>query len=412
MKRFISISILLAGLIAVGCGKTGTGGGGDTDEVNYLKVRPAIPIVFTAAATETHDITVTTDQSNWDAVPDQDWCVVSDKTATGFRISALPNDKATPPPTATVTVSAGTAKPVTIIVTQLGYKKPEDTLTEVIMFTHGDAGGTYLCVMKPDGTGIRVVHDSADPELPKQMRGALNPDGDKAVMLDEDNNMYISNIGGTVQKIVTANASWSADQAVWSPDGARILYSNTADGYKLETVKPDGSDIQVLTDENYSLGTACYTADGTRIIATNALEHKYICSMAADGTGIAKIVEAVADTEIYGAIPVSDSRILYYSVGDSGISIWSAGIDGTGPVELDALDVSFTKATPLSVNTNGSIICYALYDSEYHLFVRGFDGTTLGTETKLYDGNYTNMRFGMIKQSLFDALPLFDPDGE
>lgn len=424
MKTFIRNSlILLAGAIAfAGCSGNAGGSGGETPEVDYIKLSPGIPIVFTAAADEHHDITVTTDQASWKVDSDQEWCKVSEQTAAGFRITALPNTRPTPPPTATVTVSAGEVASATIIVSQMGYIKPEDKPIEVIMFVYSESAPVdrrVLCVMKPDGTGARIVHDSADPAndtYPLIARGALHPDGTKAVVLDNDYNMFVYDLdGGTLSTVGTAGADWKPDEAVWSPDGKHILYCNWADqdNTRLETIKPDGTGISQLTGDGYTPGRPGYTPDGTRIIATDFLEYKFIYSMGSDGADITEIVEAGDGSQVDCAWPLNDSRIIYYAKSDGAVSLCAAGSDGSDPAELTEFDAAYITADYLSANAGGSKVCYTLMDETYvkSVFVSSFDGTALGAGTKLLEGDYIRARFGVIMQSLYDELPEFDPDG-
>jgi formylglycine-generating enzyme required for sulfatase activity len=86
-----------------------------------LSLTPAgqTAIVFAADGTTEDNATfsVITNQSAWDAVSSQAWCIVT-KTETGFTVSAEANTVVTNHAPATVTVTAGTATPVVINVTQ------------------------------------------------------------------------------------------------------------------------------------------------------------------------------------------------------------------------------------------------------------------------------------------------------
>ncbi len=410
MKTSLLKTILLsAAVIAAGCAKNG-----NTPEDPMLDVSPQNDIQFTAAAAEHHDITVDTNQASWDAESDQTWCKITNKTASGFRITADPNTATTAPAPAKVTVTAGSATPVVINVTQLAAVET-GPLVEVIMFTYTvfDPSRRVLCVMKSDGTGIRMVHDSDDPadaEHPEISRGVLSRDGTKAVVQDIDYNLFTYDIAGkTLTKIGTAGETWAPDEAIWTPDGSRILYCNFTDEFNttLETIRPDGSDIQPLTGAGYNFGRPNYTPDGSVIIASNMADKKYICSMSSDGTDIVKIIEAGTDEGVECAFPVTDSRILYFSIGES-ISLCSADIDGENIDVLETFDSQYIDCDYLSANSDGTVICYVLLDSNYdpHVFIRSLNSNTLGTAKGVPSGNYTRLKFGWIKQSLYDALPL------
>ena len=60
---------------------------------------------FTAAATESHEINVTTNQDSWTAISNQNWCkVTQDKNK--LIVKADPNTTETSPAPATITISA------------------------------------------------------------------------------------------------------------------------------------------------------------------------------------------------------------------------------------------------------------------------------------------------------------------
>ena len=83
-----------------------------------LSVEPSA-LSFTAAATESYDVVVTTNQQPWNATSNQTWCTIT-KGTNQFTVKASANTGAIR--TATITVTAGNAPNVTITVTQAsGY---------------------------------------------------------------------------------------------------------------------------------------------------------------------------------------------------------------------------------------------------------------------------------------------------
>ena len=76
---------------------------------------------FTAEATESYNVAVSTNQSSWNATSNQTWCVVTMGT-NQFTVTAAANTD-TSSRTATITVSAGNASNVTITVTQEAGKE-------------------------------------------------------------------------------------------------------------------------------------------------------------------------------------------------------------------------------------------------------------------------------------------------
>lgn len=82
-----------------------------------LSIDPATALHFTAAATESHEINVTTNQDSWTAISNQNWCkVTQDKNK--LIVKADPNTTETSPAPATITISAGSAKSIMLAVTQ------------------------------------------------------------------------------------------------------------------------------------------------------------------------------------------------------------------------------------------------------------------------------------------------------
>lgn len=78
-------------------------------------------IEFSASAMESYTFTVETNQPSWEVESDQTWCqVTKSEDGKSFVAAALPNDTATASAPAVITVTAGSATPVTIGATQTG----------------------------------------------------------------------------------------------------------------------------------------------------------------------------------------------------------------------------------------------------------------------------------------------------
>ena len=108
------IFLLVAMLVLGACDK-----GNDNPPEAILTVEPMTAIGFSAVATESFDIIVTTNQSLWDAVSSQSWCMVA-KSNGKFTVTAAANASTSSPAPAVITITAGAAKPITINVTQAG----------------------------------------------------------------------------------------------------------------------------------------------------------------------------------------------------------------------------------------------------------------------------------------------------
>lgn len=113
-QRFVCGLFAAVALLLTGCNK-------DTDEgTPYIMLSPSTDaIAFSADATESYVYEITTNQPVWLASSDQEWCVVTmDAYNNSFTVTALRNGADTPPPPATITVSAGSLNTMTITATQ------------------------------------------------------------------------------------------------------------------------------------------------------------------------------------------------------------------------------------------------------------------------------------------------------
>lgn len=73
----------------------------------------------------------------------------------------------------------------------------------------------------------------------------------------------------------------------WSPDGSRILFSSERDGdFDIYVVRPDGWDLQNLTDNEFADIWAAWSPDGKKIVFDSDRDGNFeIYVMNADGTG-------------------------------------------------------------------------------------------------------------------------------
>lgn len=127
MKKILFM--LFATVALAACNK-----GDDPSSETTLSVDPPTAIIFTAAATETFAISVTTNQPKWKVVSSQSWCKVTSE-GNKFTVSADPNTLATAPTPAVITVTAGD-KSISIDVAQQSaeaqYPKDETELKQAI----------------------------------------------------------------------------------------------------------------------------------------------------------------------------------------------------------------------------------------------------------------------------------------
>lgn len=116
MKKSILCGLLTAMvMLLTSCNKDD-----NNDGAPFVRISPSTDaIAFSANASESYEYEIETNQPVWLATSDQDWCVVTmDAYNNKFTVTALPNGASTPPPAATITVSAGSENTLTITATQ------------------------------------------------------------------------------------------------------------------------------------------------------------------------------------------------------------------------------------------------------------------------------------------------------
>lgn len=109
-------------MLLTSCNKDENDGG-----TPFVRISPSTDaIAFSADASEIYEYEIETNQPLWLAASDQDWCVVTmDAYNNKFTVTAVPNGANTPPPAATITVSAGSENTLTITATQAAVKNYE-----------------------------------------------------------------------------------------------------------------------------------------------------------------------------------------------------------------------------------------------------------------------------------------------
>ena len=123
-----------------------------------------------------------------------------------------------------------------------------------------------LAVIRPDGTGRRVLPDAEGGEYP-----SWSPDGSRIAFnsnLTGDHVLAIAQADGSgVVDLSSVGEGWQVD---WSPDGRTILFTSHRDHPDNDTdvyaMRPDGSDVRRLT-ENRAY-TPAWSPDGEHIVVS------------------------------------------------------------------------------------------------------------------------------------------------
>ena len=133
-------------------------------------------------------------------------------------------------------------------------------------------GQQGIFVMRRDGSGVRQV--TAAPAGGYDSVPRYSPDGDRLVFTRYDENgggaLFTVRTSGEQLRQITPFAIGAGD-AVWSPDGKRIVFeaypSSTGRG-DVYVVRPDGSGLRNLTDNTATNGASdpVWSPDGKQIL--------------------------------------------------------------------------------------------------------------------------------------------------
>lgn len=142
-QRFVCGLFAAVALLFTGCNNDDN----DPNAEPTISISPSMDaITFSAEAGESYSFKITTNQPVWLAGSDQEWCVVTmDAYNNSFTVTALPNTSSTPPPAATITVSAGSLNKLTITATQVGITESD---VYVSGYCANERYDTYACYWK------------------------------------------------------------------------------------------------------------------------------------------------------------------------------------------------------------------------------------------------------------------------
>ena len=233
MKKLLFI--LSATLILISCEKSGN------KSLSTLSVEPTA-LSFTAQATESHDVVVTTNQSSWDAVSSQSWCTIT-KGDGKFTVRATVNTSTLSPTPAIITITAGSARPVTMNVTQSGIGAELsvniETNTPILFTSTGGAGDVKTITVLTNQSSWSVVSN--------QTWCTVNKNGnDFTIITSANTGTDARNAIVTVSAGNAANVTINITQAgvtVEDPNLEKAVYTlgyaaNAADQFNDRGLKP------------------------------------------------------------------------------------------------------------------------------------------------------------------------------
>ncbi len=126
-----------------------------------------------------------------------------------------------------------------------------------------------IAVMSVDGKDVRILTDgSANYGFP-----SWSPDGRQLVFRlagKEQNGLVIVDVATGALKTLTAGVAHDNFPS-WSPKGDRIAFTSDRDGdYEIYTIRPDGTDLRRLTNSPRNDAHNSWSPDGEWIVFTSA----------------------------------------------------------------------------------------------------------------------------------------------
>jgi TolB protein len=126
-----------------------------------------------------------------------------------------------------------------------------------------------IAVMNVDGSGLRILTDgSTNYGLP-----SWSPDGRQVVFRRagrEHNGLLIADVATGALRTLTASAAHDNFPS-WSPDGDRIAFTSDRDGdYEIYSIRTDGTELRRLTHSPGNDAHNAWSPDGKWIVFTSA----------------------------------------------------------------------------------------------------------------------------------------------
>jgi Tol biopolymer transport system component len=289
------------------------------------------------------------------------------------------------------------------------HAKWSPDVSKLAFVSERSGGGFAIFLMNADGTNkveITPITYHLESWRVSFWSMSWSPFGDRIVFEDGDD-IFVINIDGSGRLNLTVANSERDVSPAWSPDGSRILYSTRG---RLQTVKPDGSNVRPLSRFGGGEYHASWSPSGDRL------------AFAVDLSDACFWVQAIyiADSDltdrriIHGGLcsPTLNFRptwspdgrkILFYIADETqadNAEIFVKNIDGTGLTQLtntagQNLNPSW-QPLPLP-HRNGKIAFTSDRDGNKEIYVMNQDGTN---QVRLTNNN------------IVDDHPKWSPDGK
>jgi dipeptidyl aminopeptidase/acylaminoacyl peptidase len=210
---------------------------------------------------------------------------------------------------------------------------------------------------------------------------------------DCNGTIYVMNPNGTNQARVS---QWESNDASWSPDGSRIVFSGNVLEPDIYLINLDGSNLVNVSNNPAPDDEPSWSPDGTKIAFTRWLGCFEIFVMSVDGTNQTNLTNQDSIPE-HDASWSPDSSRLVISTGLGGTprDIAAMGVDGTNRVLLTTNPASdFNPA----LSPDGARIAFSSNrDGNAEIYVMNADGSN---QTRLTNSPAS------------DAQPAWSPDSK
>jgi Tol biopolymer transport system component len=237
---------------------------------------------------------------------------------------------------------------------------------------------SHIWAANPDGTNQHALTSGSSEDL----QPVWSPDGTRIAFTSTRNgftHIFVMNADGTGLTAVTSGYAFDLDPT-WSPDGSKIAFTSTRGGHThIYVVSSSGGTPTALTSGWLYEATPAWSPDGLHIAFTRtSAGYTHIFVMKSDGTGVAQLTSG----SFYDAVPAwspDSTRVAFTSNRGGNTHIYVMQNNGAGLMSLTS-GPAFDALPAWAAD--GSLIAFTSTRSgQVHVFVMNADGTGVSALT-------------------------------